>query len=137
MSAVFSAPTKRPTLTPGPIPHTHSSSYNTLRLRLRLPLVAQRAINSVDFEDTDASRELQLTAEPEQFVGFQLERITRTTAVVLDNATEEGVAGFTLKVCISGERGIIWEDCGMYVSLGCTAAVVLGDVLNADYYDHY
>ncbi|GLI69504.1 hypothetical protein VaNZ11_014138 [Volvox africanus] len=56
-----------------------------------------RAINSADFEDTNAAREVQLTTMAEQFVGIQLERITRTTAVVLDSNTNEGIAGFELR----------------------------------------
>ncbi|KAG2441658.1 hypothetical protein HXX76_003276 [Chlamydomonas incerta] len=56
-----------------------------------------RAVNTVDFEATDSTREQLLTSEPEQFVGFQLERICRTAAVVLDAASGEGVPGFTLK----------------------------------------
>ncbi len=99
--------------------------------------MAQRAINSVDFEDTDATRELQLTAEPEQFVGFELERITRTAAVVLDNATEEGVAGFTLKVracvCVLAAEGRVRAGLlHVYCGLGAQHAVLLGNVLNAD-----
>ncbi len=34
----------------------------------------------------------------EQFAGIQLERVTRTTAVVLDSDTNEGIAGFELRV---------------------------------------
>ncbi|GLC52223.1 hypothetical protein PLESTB_000596700 [Pleodorina starrii] len=56
-----------------------------------------RAVNSADFEDTDASREVQLTTLAEQFAGIQLERVTRTAAVVLDNNTGEGVGGFELR----------------------------------------
>ena len=57
----------------------------------------QRAVNTVDFEATESTSERLLTSEPEQFVGFQLQRICRTAAVVLDSATSEGVPGFTLK----------------------------------------
>eukprot|EP00198_Chlamydomonas_reinhardtii_P008888 XP_001698225.1 flagellar associated protein [Chlamydomonas reinhardtii] len=56
-----------------------------------------RAVNTVDFEATESTSERLLTSEPEQFVGFQLQRICRTAAVVLDSATGEGVPGFTLK----------------------------------------
>ncbi|EFJ46635.1 hypothetical protein VOLCADRAFT_92800 [Volvox carteri f. nagariensis] len=56
-----------------------------------------RAVNTSDFEDTDASREVKLTTMAEQFVGIQLERITRTAAVVLDSNTNEGVPGFELR----------------------------------------